>query len=64
MSAILVKSLGQLAARVCRKARHCEHHSFESRRKDRRIAADQRAREFESAIKSVIYGPLFAGVEL
>lgn len=56
MSVIPVQSPQQLVARFCRKARHCEHHSLESRRKDERIAADLRAREFESDIKPVLYG--------
>jgi len=52
MSTILIHSPRQLFARFRRKVRHCEHHAFESRRKDQRMAADQRARDYETAIKS------------
>ena len=64
MRAILVKSPNQLSARLCRKVRHCEHHSFESNRKDHRIAADLRARECEAEIKDVLWGPHRHGVEV
>lgn len=63
MHAIRFTSFAALAPRLCAKARHAEPQRH-ARRRDDREAAERRIKAAESAIRTVLYGPLHTGAEL